>query len=147
MKVKIQKRNNLAIIPTRGSDRAAAYDLYACISKGDGTITIPPHQTVMIGTGVSMVLSEGYFAAIYARSGLSTKQGLRPANCVGVCDEDYRGEYMVALHNDFDIEQVVSHGDRIAQLVIQKRYDIEFEIVEELDDTARGAGGFGSTGI
>ena len=100
----------------------------------------------MIGTGLCMAPPEGYFVGVYARSGLSTKEGLRPGNCVGVCDEDYRGEYKVSLHNDFDEEKVVKHGDRIAQVMLQKRYDMEFEEVDELDDTARGAGGFGSTG-
>lgn len=83
---------------------------------------------------------------IYARSGLSTKEGLRPANCVGICDEDYRGEYMVALHNDSDTPRIVQDGERIAQLVVHKRYDMEFEEVDALEDTDRGEGGFGSTG-
>ena len=93
-----------------------------------------------------MTPPEGFFVGVYARSGLSTKEGLRPANCVGVCDEDYTGEYIVAVHNDSDVVRTVKHGDRIAQLILQKRYDMEFDEVEELEETNRGAGGFGSTG-
>lgn len=146
MKVKIKKLCDKAILPSRGSEKAAAYDLYACIPSGE-KVTIDPRETVKIGTGLAMALPEGYFAAIYARSGLSTKQGLRPANCVGVCDEDYRGEYIVALHNDSNETRIVAHGDRIAQMVLQKRHDVEFAEVDTLDETARGAGGFGSTGV
>ncbi len=144
MKIQIKKLNENAQLPTRGSSAAAGYDLYACI---DGEITIAPHTTVKIGTGLSVAVPEGYFGAVFARSGLAAKEGLRPANCVGVCDADYRGEYIVALHNDTDIPRTVQCGDRIAQLVIMPFLPAEFEEVDELSETQRGDGGFGSTGV
>lgn len=143
MKVNIKKLNRDAIIPTRGSEEAAGYDLYACC---DTSITIEPHKTVKIGTGLSIQPPKGYFGAIFARSGLATKQSLRPANAVGVCDQDYLGEYIVSLHNDSDEERIIHPKDRIAQLIFLPYQDIEFIEVNELDDTNRGAGGFGSTG-
>lgn len=143
MEIKIKKLNENAIIPTRGSEQAAGYDLYACIPE---RILINPHKTVKIGTGLSIEIPDGYFGAIFARSGLATKQGIRPANCVGVCDSDYRGEYIVALHNDTDIPKTIIPGERIAQLVVMPYLPIEFEEVEELSETKRGEGGFGSTG-
>ena len=143
MKVQIKKLNDKAIVPSHGSDFAAGYDLYACL---DSAVTIAPHSTQKIGTGLSVAIPDGYFGAVFARSGLATKQGLRPANCVGVCDSDYRGEYIVALHNDTDTEQSVNHGDRIAQLVIIPFEYADFEVCEQLSDTQRGSGGFGSTG-
>lgn len=146
MDVRIKRLYKEAILPTKGSPQAAAYDVYACITEGDGTVAIKPHTTVKVGTGLSMAPPEGYFVGVYARSGLSSKEGLRPANCVGVCDEDYRGEYIVAVHNDSETERIIRHGDRIAQLILQKRYDMDFVEVDELDVTERGAGGFGSTG-
>lgn len=143
MNIKIKKLNPKAIIPTRGSAAAAGYDLYACI---DESVQINPHQTRKIGTGLSFELPNGVFAGIYARSGLATKQGLRPANCVGICDSDYRGEYIVALHNDTDDIQIINPGERIAQVIVQNFVPLDFEEVDELSDTNRGAGGFGSTG-
>ena len=143
MKLKIKRLNDLAKIPTRGSEYAAGYDLYAATSYN---IEIEPHKTVKIGTGLVIELPEGTFGAIYARSGIATKRGLRPSNAVGICDQDYRGEYIVALHNDTDEKQVVEAGERIAQLVIQRYENVEFEEVDELSDTRRGDGGFGSTG-
>lgn len=144
IKINIKKLRPEATLPTSGSKYAAGYDLYACTGKG--SVTIAPHATAMIGTGLSVAVPEGYFGAIFARSGLASKQGLRPANCVGVCDSDYRGEYIVAIHNDSDTERTVTDGDRIAQLVILPYLAVEFDEVSELDDTERGAGGFGSTG-
>ncbi|MBO5976837.1 MAG: dUTP diphosphatase [Oscillospiraceae bacterium] len=144
MLIKIKKLREEAIIPTSGSAYAAGYDLYACLPEGD--MEIAPHATAKVGTGLSMAVPEGYFGAIFARSGLATKEGLRPANCVGVCDSDYRGEYIIALHNDSDISRTVSHGERIAQLVIMPYLAIEFEQCDALPETERGAGGFGSTG-
>ncbi len=141
--VRIKKRNDRAILPTHGSPDAAGYDLYACL---DAEVTVPPHETVKIGTGLSLALPEQTFGAVFARSGLAAKEGLRPANCVGVCDSDYRGEYIIALHNDGDTPRVVRHGDRIAQLVLLPYLPIEFEEVDALGETERGAGGFGSTG-
>ncbi len=143
MEIKIKKLNKNAVIPTRGSKYAAGYDLYACI---DEDITIAPHQNVKIGTGLAIAVPEGYFGAIFARSGLAAKQNLRPANCVGVADSDYRGEYIVALHNDSNEERIVKNGDRIAQLVIMPFLSAEFLETDILDETERGEGGFGSTG-
>lgn len=141
-KIKYTKLNKNAILPRHGSEWAAGYDLYACIDK---PVTIQPHSTEKIGTGLGFELPEGTFGAIFARSGLATKQGLRPSNCVGICDSDYRGEYIVALYNDSDIARTVSYGDRIAQLVLMPYYEMIFT-EETLSDTDRGAGGFGSTG-
>lgn len=141
----IKRLHEKAIIPTSGSSYAAGYDLYAAI---DEDITIPPSETVLIGTGWAMEIPNGFFGAIFARSGLATKEGLRPANCVGVIDSDYRGEVKIALHNDSKVDRTVTQGERIAQLVIIPYYELPygFEEVDELDKTARGVGGFGSTG-
>ncbi len=144
MNIKIKKLKENAVIPTRGSEKAAGYDLYACF-EGE-SLTIPAHSTVKVGTGLAIAVPDGYFGAIFARSGLATKQGLRPANCVGVADSDYRGEYIVALHNDTDEEKVIAKAERIAQLVVMPFLSVEFDEVDELDETERGAGGFGSTG-
>lgn len=143
MKIKVKKLNKNAKIPTRGSSNAAGYDLYACI---DETVTILPHTTEKIGTGLSIAVPDGYFGAIFARSGLAAKEGIRPANCVGVADSDYRGEYIVALHNDTDEVRKIEPQERIAQLVVMPFLAVTFEEAEELDQTERGAGGFGSTG-
>lgn len=141
--LKIKKLNDLATIPTRGSTRAAGLDLYAAT---DYDIWIEPHQTVKIDTGVAVALPSGTFGAIFARSGIATKQGLRPANCVGVIDSDYRGPVIVALHNDTDENQMVMAKSRIAQLIVMPYIIPIIEEVNELDDTDRGDGGFGSTG-
>ena len=141
--VQVKKLNDRAILPSAGSRFAAGYDLYACL---DGDAEIPPHATAMIGTGLSLALPEGTFGAVFARSGLAAKEGLRPANCVGVCDSDYRGEYVVALHNDSGVPRVVRHGESIAQLVLLPFLPMEFSEVDALSETERGAGGFGSTG-
>ncbi len=143
MKILLKKIRPDAIMPSRGSEYAAGYDLYACL---DEPVVIPAGATAKIGTGLSAAVPEGYFGAVFARSGLSAKEGLRPANCVGVCDSDYRGEYIVALHNDSSCERTVTHGERIAQLVILPFLPAEFEFADELPETDRGAGGFGSTG-
>lgn len=144
MEIKIKKLKENAILPSRGSACAAGYDLYACLDCD--SVVIEPHKTVKIGTGLSIAVPEGYFGAIFARSGLAAKEGLRPANCVGVADSDYRGEYIVALHNDSETARTVCNGDRIAQLVIMPFLSAEFVEADELDETDRGAGGFGSTG-
>ncbi|MDD5807691.1 MAG: dUTP diphosphatase [Oscillospiraceae bacterium] len=143
--VQIKKLNERAKLPTTGSQYAAGYDLYACLD-GDGVVTIPPHHTVRVGSGIAVALPEGTFGAVFARSGLASKEGLRPANCVGVVDCDYRGECMVAVHNDSDTDRTIHDGDRIAQMVLLPYLPMEFEEVGELPETARGAGGFGSTG-
>ena len=143
MKIKIKKLKETAVIPTRATEYAAGYDLYACI---DETVVIAPHTTEKIGTGLSVAIPDGYFGAIFVRSGLAAKEGLRPANCVGVADSDYRGEYIVAIHNDTDGVRKIEPQERIAQLVVMPFLAIEFEEAEELTKTERGAGGFGSTG-
>lgn len=142
--MKVKKFFDTAIIPTKGSSGAAGYDLYANIA--DGAETINPHETKKISTGLGMEIPHGYAGLIFARSGLATKRGLRPANCVGVVDSDYRGEVIVALHNDSAEPQQINHGDRIAQLVIVPYATVLFEVVDDLESTERGDGGFGSTG-
>ena len=144
MNIKVKKLNENATIPTQGSKYSAGFDLYAATTY---TIEIEPHQTVKIGTGLAFELPEGTFGAIFARSGLATKKGLRPANCVGVCDSDYRGEYIVALHNDTNYVMTIEPNDRIAQLIVMNYNLIELTEVDELSDTERGDGGFGSTGV
>lgn len=142
-KIKIKKLTDTAKTPTRGSEYAAGYDLYADVKEN---VQIKPHETVKIGTGLAMEIPDGYFGAIFARSGLATKEGLRPANCVGVCDSDYRGEYIVAIHNDSEETRTITAGERIAQLVVMPYLPVTFDEVTELTDTNRGEGGFGSTG-
>lgn len=144
--MRIKKLKDNAIIPTRGSIGSAGYDLYAALDRD--RILIPPHETVMIDTGWAMEITQGHYGAIFARSGLASKQGLRPANCVGVIDSDYRGPVKVALHNDTDEIQAIVNGERIAQLIIMDYYFItKFEVVDSLSDTDRNEGGFGSTGL
>ena len=143
MKVRIKKLSENAVVPTYGTDFAAGADLYACLEK---EVTIEPHTTYMVPTGLAMELPEGYAGLIYARSGLASKKGLAPANKVGVIDSDYRGEVMVALHNHSEVAATVSPGERIAQLVITPYIMGVFNETEELNSTERGEGGFGSTG-
>ena len=145
MKIQIKKLRESARLPHRGSAFAAGYDLYAAPADGKA-IEIAPHTTAMVGTGLAVAIPEGYFGGVFARSGLASKQGLRPANCVGVIDADYRGECTVALHTDTDQPRTILPGDRIAQLVILPFLAAEFDETESLPETARGAGGFGSTG-
>ena len=142
-KISVKKLRGNAVLPTYGSAWAAGADLYACLEED---VTIEPGQTVLIPTGLAMEIPVGYAGLIYARSGLSVKRGLAPANKVGVIDADYRGEFMVALLNHGTQAQTISHGERIAQLVITPVITPGFQEVEELSDTVRGAGGFGSTG-
>lgn len=144
MTIKVKKLYEDAILPTKGSQYAAGYDLYAYIPEGKAIIA--PHATVKIGSGVAIEPPEQTFGAVFARSGLATKQGLRPANCVGVCDEDYRGEYIVALHNDTNEERVIENGERIAQVAFIPYCNETMMEVAELSETVRGDGGFGSTG-
>lgn len=141
--IKIKKLDDRAVIPTYGSDFSAGCDLYAIT---DQDIDIKPSETVMIHTYLSMEIPVGYAGLIYARSGLASKKGLAPANKVGVVDADYRGEIMVALHNHSNDTQTISNGERIAQLVITPFLKASFIETDELSDTVRGAGGFGSTG-
>jgi dUTP pyrophosphatase len=143
MNIKYKVLNELAKVPTRGSEYAAGYDLYAAT---DEPMNILAHTTQLVKTGLAFELPDGYFGAIFARSGLASKKGLRPANCVGVVDSDYRGEVMVALHNDTDNDVAIDANERIAQLVLIPYVNMTFEEAEELDATTRGEGGFGSTG-
>ena len=144
MNIPVKKLKENATMPTYGSEFAAGADLYACI---DEAITINPGETHMIPTGLAMELPMGYAGLIYPRSGMASKRGLAPANKVGVVDPDYRGEFMVALHNHSLTPQTVEPNERIAQLVITPFITAQFEETEELSDTVRGAGGFGSTGF
>lgn len=144
MEIKIKKLTETATIPTCGTAESAGYDLYG---DNNDVIQIAPHSTIKIPTGIAMAIPNGYFGAVYARSGLATKKGLRPSNCVGILDADYRGNVIVALHNDTDELMEVNPHERIAQLIIQKFEPILFNEVEALDNTERGVGGFGSTGV
>ncbi len=141
--MKLKKLNKKATVPTYGSPCAAGADLYACT---DAPITIEPSQTVLIHTGIAMAIPDGYVGLVYARSGLASKKGLAPANKVGVIDSDYRGEIMVALHNHGTQTQTVEHGERIAQIVFTPYVTADFNVTDELSETVRGEGGFGSTG-
>lgn len=141
--MKIKKLNEKAILPTYGSEFSAGADLYALTEEN---IIVNPGETVLVHTGLAIEIPVGYGGFIYARSGLASKKGLAPANKVGVIDADYRGEVMVALHNHSNTPAVVENGERIAQLVIAPFFKTEFELADELSDTARGSGGFGSTG-
>ncbi|MDY5715449.1 MAG: hypothetical protein SPK95_05895 [Veillonella caviae] len=167
MKIKAKRLSDTAKLPTYGSEKAACCDLYADLSDHCITLNpdvevrnisgnengpiqrvgIAPHSTIKIPTGWAFQPPEGYAGFIYARSGLATKNGLRPSNCVGVCDEDYSGAYIVAIHNDTDEYQFIHTGDRIAQLEFRPYEQSEFELVDELDKTERGLAGFGSTGV
>ena len=141
--VQIKRLSPTAVLPSRGSAQAAGYDLCADLEKD---LIIPPHETRMVHTGLAAAIPDGYFGAVFARSGLAARESLRPANCVGVCDSDYRGEYMVAIHNDSEESRTIVPGERIAQLVVLPYLPVFFEEVSVLPETARGAGGFGSTG-
>ena len=143
MNVAVKKLKEKAILPTYGSAQAAGADLYACL---DADLTIAPGETVFVPTGLAMELPAGYVGLIYARSGLACKRDLAPANKVGVIDSDYRGEFIVALHNHGKNPQTISHGERVAQLVITPVLNVSFMEAEELSDTQRATGGFGSTG-
>ena len=141
--MKIKKLRPNATIPTYGSACAAGADLYAC---ENASVTIEAGQTVLVHTGIAMAIPQGYVGLIYARSGLATKKGLAPANKVGVIDSDYRGEIMVALHNHGSAPQTVESGERIAQIVFTPYSAASFPVCDELEETDRGSGGFGSTG-
>ena len=144
MKLLIKKLDENAVVPQRQTEFSAGYDLSACCAE---PLTVKAGQTVKVHTGVSMQIDgdTNTVGLIYARSGIATKFGIAPANCVGVIDWDYRGELIVALHNSSEDDFVINHGDRIAQLVLAPVFTPEVELVSELSDTARGAGGFGST--
>lgn len=143
MKVNIKRIKDTAIIPTYETTQAAGADLYACI---DNPIMIAAHQTEIIDTGIAIEIPIGYVGLIYARSGISIKEGLAPANKVGVIDADYRGEIKVALHNHSNESKIINPKDRIAQIVIAPYLTVQFREVKELKKTQRGNKGFGSTG-
>lgn len=143
-KIAVKKLREGAILPTFGSAQAAGADLYACLEED---MTIQPGQTAFVPTGLAMELPRGFAGLIYARSGLACKRGLAPANKVGVVDSDYRGEFIVALHNHGTMPQTIHHGERIAQLVVTPVLIPEYIEVENLSETSRGTGGFGSTGV
>lgn len=141
--VRVKKLSPNALLPTYGSGEAAGADLYACL---DGPVTIAPGETGWIPTGLAIEVPKGCAGLVYARSGLACKRGLAPANKVGVVDSDYRGPVFIVLHNHGSQPQTVTHGERVAQLIITPVLTPEYEEAEELSDTGRGAGGFGSTG-
>ena len=141
--LRIKKLRDNAQMPTYGSEFAAGADMYAAI---DEAVTIGPNETKLIPTGLAFEIPEGYAGFVYARSGLASKKGLAPANKVGVIDADYRGEVMVALHNHGTEAQTVEAGERIAQMIIAPFVTVNYVFSDELDDTVRGEGGFGSTG-
>lgn len=146
--MKIKKLYEDAIIPTRADNGSAGMDLYAYLVDKDiaDVLVIPPHKTEMVSVGFAMEIPNGTYGAIFARSGLASKQSLRPANCVGVVDSTYRGEVFVALHNDSDEIKYIHHKDRIAQMIIMEYPTVEITETDVLSDTERGANGFGSSG-
>ena len=141
--VKVKKLNENAVVPKYGSEFSAGADLYACM---DEPVKIAPGETVFIHTGISVEIPAGYVGLNFARSSVASKRGLAPANKVGVIDSDYRGEILVALHNHGKVEQIVEPNERVAQLVIVPYLTANFIEADELSDTVRGEGGFGSTG-
>ena len=174
--LKFKRLTKTMTVPTKAHETDACFDIYADIpnetykimkkdfdigeifnsmfSNSDATITesgnglaIPPHKTVKVPTGFATNIPHGYWAAVFARSGLATKQSLRPANCVAVIDEPYTGEWFIPIHNDSDEDQIIHHGDRIAQFTLLPYYATKLTEVNELESTDRGDGGFGSSGV
>lgn len=148
LELKIKRLSETATLPKKAHPTDACFDIYADASsfRSDGVIAIWPHETVKIPTGFATNIPHGYWGAVFARSGLATKEGLRPANCVAVIDEPYTGEWLIPLHNDTDEIKIIHHGDRIAQFTLLPYFDTIFAEVDELDSTERGDGGFGHTG-
>ena len=165
LELKFKRLTETMTVPTKAHDTDACFDLYADIpnstyeywSDSDvedgvrikysgGGVVVHPHKTVKIPTGFATNIPHGYWGAVFARSGLATKQGARPANCVGVIDEPYTGEWIVSLHNDSENPVIVQHGDRIAQFTLLPYFTTNLIEVDELDSTDRGDGGFGSSG-
>lgn len=142
-RIRVKKLHENAILPTYGSAEAAGADLYACLEQA---VTVAPGETVWIPTGLAMEIPKGCAGLVYARSGLACKKGLAPANKVGVIDSDYRGPVTVVLHNHGNQPQTIAHGERIAQMVITPVLTPSYELADDLTDTGRGQGGFGSTG-
>lgn len=148
LELKIKRLSETATLPKKAHPTDACFDIYAdALSfRNDGEITIGSHETVKIPTGFATNIPHGYWGAVFARSGLATKEGLRPANCVAVIDEPYTGQWLIPLHNDTDETKIIHHGDRIAQFTLLPYFDTIFTEVDELDSTERGDGGFGHTG-
>ena len=148
LELKFKRLTDTMTVPTKAHETDACFDLYAdtLSFRYDGEIQIAPHETVKVPTGFATNIPHGYWAAVFARSGLATKQSLRPANCVAVIDEPYTGEWFIPLHNDSNDIKVIKHGDRIAQFTLLPYFDTRFIEVDELDATDRGDGGFGSSG-
>ena len=144
LEIRVKKMTDTAIVPEQCSDGAAGFDL--CIDSAE-PISIPPHSTVMVQSGIAFEIPKGYFGGIYARSGISTREGIRPATCVSVIDSDYRGSVGLPLHNDTDVEKVIEPYSRVAQILIQRVYTPKIVLSDTLSDTERGVGGFGSTGV
>ena len=144
MQVRVVRVDSKGILPTYGSAEAAGADLYACL---DAPIVVAPGKTAWVPTGIALEVPKGCAGLIYARSGIAAKRGLAPANKVGVIDSDYRGEIKVVILNHGDVEQTIEPGERIAQFVITPVLTPEYVFAEELTDTQRGEGGFGSTGM
>lgn len=141
LNLKIKRLTDTAILPTKAHEEDACFDIYS-----DETLMIMPHETMKVKTGFATSIPHGYWGAVFARSGMATKKGLRPVNCVGVIDETYRGEWIVALHNDSNDKQYIQAGERIAQFTLLPYPNINIVEVDNLDETDRGAGGFGSSG-
>lgn len=143
MNLKYMKLDDRAVVPEYGTEYSAGADLRAILNT---PLCINPGESVLIHTGIAVAIPEGYVGLVYARSGLACKRGLAPSNKVGVIDADYRGEILVSLHNHGKEAQTIEHGDRIAQIVIAPFIKCNYVLVEDLDETDRGSGGFGSTG-
>ena len=143
MQLSVMRVRPDALLPVRATPGSAGYDVHACLER---PLLLAPGQTTLVPTGIAMALAPGYAALIYARSGLAVRHGIAPANCVGVIDSDYRGEVLVGLRNHSSAAFTIAPGDRIAQMVISRCETPELVLCEALEDTARGAGGFGSTG-
>ncbi len=148
LELKIKRLSETTTLPKKAHPTDACFDIYADVLsfRSDGEIAIGPYETVKIPTGFATNIPHGYWGAVFARSGLATKEGLRPANCVAVIDEPYTGEWLIPLHNDTDETKIIHHGDRIAQFTLLPYFDTIFTEVDELDSTERGDGGFGHTG-
>ncbi len=143
MRISVKKLREDARLPHRGSEEAAGADLYALL---DTPLTVQPGETVRVPTGLSFELPQGYVGLVFARSSVATKRDLAPANKVGVIDSDYRGEVLVALHNHGTNPQTVEPFERVAQLVVVPYLAAEYVAADDLTETTRGTGGFGSTG-
>lgn len=155
IEIKLKKLTDTAILPTYGTEGAAAFDLYADVGENvehggkDGSYlyyVVHPHHNVKIPTGIAMAIPHDYVGLLFARSGKACNENLRPANCVGVVDEDYRGNVTACIHNDGTEPRIIEVGERVCQMLIVERWKARFILCDDLDETARGAGGFGSTG-